>query len=62
MASEKTRCSYCSGTGRRLETHTETDFAMGIALGTALGGGFFPSTKTVSEYVNCSMCHGSGKR
>lgn len=62
MDDTRKRCTYCGGTGRRTETSTESDHAMGFALGAAFGTGYFPSTKTVTRRVNCSYCHGTGKR
>lgn len=57
-----TRCYRCFGSRMVTETRTEDDFAMGLALGTALDMGYFPSTNTVTERVPCPACRGTGDR
>lgn len=60
-ADERKRCTnYGCNSGYVTEMRTETDYSTGIALGTALGMGFFPSTKTVTERKPCPCCHGTG--
>jgi len=59
MANEEKRpCSRCGGSGEITETHMEQDFAMGVALGAALGMGIFPSFHEVRAQVTCPQCHG----
>lgn len=54
-------CTHCGGRGKKrvAKTRTVTDFAMGAAMGAALGMGFFPSTKTETYYVDetCTWCN-----
>lgn len=59
---DKQKCFNCRGTGKVSETRTEQDTATGVALGVALGMGYFPMTRTVTEEVRCSWCFGTGKR
>lgn len=60
------KCTMCSGTGKRTSygTETEQDIPMGIALGTAMGIGYFPSTRTRSTTTKkkCTYCNGTGER
>lgn len=62
-------CTYCHGRGKTDEREsyldTEQDYGSSIAMGDALGAGYFPMTRTVTKYrtvsKNCWHCHGTGK-
>jgi hypothetical protein len=62
MTDNKKRCMHCNGKGSMLETRTERDTAVSFMLGTALGMGYFPQYKTVTERVRCNWCFGRGER
>lgn len=53
-------CHRCSGRKTVTETRTEPDVSSGIIYGVALGMGYFPSTKTVTETKQCPTCNGTG--
>lgn len=69
MTSEDTGrpCAKCHGTGQEesasYTTTTEPDVGTSVALGVALGMGYFPVTKRASKLVTkkitCTRCHGS---
>lgn len=59
---DKPDCTNCHGRGQVSELVTETDSGMSIAMGSALGMGYFPMTRTVTKDKTCPVCGGSGKQ
>lgn len=59
---EKKTCYTCGGSGTETYTEQEQDPGMSLALGTAMGMGYFPSYRTVTRTRSCTWCHGTGKR
>ena len=56
-------CNMCYGKGYNMKTRMVQDYAMGLALGTAIfGGGMFPRYRSESYQERCIHCNGSGKR
>lgn len=60
-SSQPRTCTVCSGRGYTAQTRIVPDYAMGAALGSALGMGYFPSTKTEFYNQSCLRCYGTGK-
>ena len=63
---KKQDCYHCHGRGTTTvtETRQEPDYAMSMVMGDALGTGYFPQYKTVTETKtkSCTWCGGTGKR
>lgn len=55
-------CTMCFGKGFNIRTRLVTDYAMGLALGGALGVGMIPQYRSESYQERCVPCNGSGKR
>jgi hypothetical protein len=62
MTDNKKRCTHCNGNGYKMETRTKLDNSSSLMMGTALGIGYFPQYRTVTERVQCSWCFGRGER
>jgi len=60
MSDEKKTCPACSGTGGHTYTRQVPDTAMGSALGSAMGMGYFPFMKTETYRETCYQCGGTG--
>lgn len=60
--SMSTTCYSCHGSGQESHTEVEHDAGMSLAMGTALGMGYSPMTRTVTKYRSCTSCRGSGRR
>lgn len=57
---KKRPCLRCNG--RRTETYTttESDPGTSVALGAAMGIGYFPMTRAVQKTRQCTQCRGTG--
>jgi DnaJ-class molecular chaperone len=61
MPEETKICYLCGGSGSRTEYVTEIDMGTSVAMGLAMGTGYFPMTHTVPRTVTCYTCHGTGR-